>query len=300
MKKKLLLLALGALFVKTAAFSQEVIVGGDMEDASQWTIIGKEGLDLVEATFNYDLDGPTGGSGGCLNFIGSATSEAYMYQKVTVVPGHKYKFNCLIKNISAAPITGSFVALILGDKEPEFSSNGFDADSADFNYIKHPWTAKPSFEPMDTTMFGTCDFILKKGRKDSEDVYQDSILVSDTIEIQADSPTEMYVTLRLGSWAEDIEFLIDDVTLFDVTNPVSVAQINTDKNFSVFPNPSNGIINIETNSNLAKYNIYNTVGALVKSGSVANQLDITSLKKGTYVIRLDNTATVEYHQIIIK
>lgn len=82
------------------------------------------------------------------------------------------------------------------------------------------------------------------------------------------------------------------------TGAVGIASI-TNK-FSVFPNPSNGIVNIKTNGNVAKYDIYNTLGALVKSGNVTSQLDLTSMEKGTYFIKLNNKSSVEYHKVILK
>jgi hypothetical protein len=70
--------------------------------------------------------------------------------------------------------------------------------------------------------------------------------------------------------------------------------INTQKFnplFSVFPNPSHGIITIEAATGLmgSDYYLYNTVGTLVLSGKIKSEttrLDIGQLAKGIYMLRV--------------
>lgn len=305
MKKHLLLLTAGLFAVITFSYSQEAIVGGDMESSSDWTFLSDPSQsDATTAIFGYTADHPKGGSGGCLELSATGTAAGYVYQQVTVVPGHKYKFDCLIKNIATDPITVAWAALILGDKQP---AAGFDADSADFNYIKHPWLPAPlnSFDPMDTTMFGTSQLLLKKGTRDNTGAYVDSILTSDTIIIQNDSPTSLYVTIRVGCNNNLFDFLIDNVTLYDVTNPQSsISQTSAENNISIFPNPSTGLVNIKSvNSNKEiNYDLFDVSGTLVKSGKIiSNQsLDLRSFNKGIYIIKLGNRSSVEFHKLILE
>lgn len=58
-------------------------------------------------------------------------------------------------------------------------------------------------------------------------------------------------------------------------------------NFSVYPNPSNGIINISLDNNLQleKVNVYNQLGQLVKTEANA-ELNVTSLPYGTYYVEV--------------
>ncbi|MGZ3867026.1 MAG: T9SS type A sorting domain-containing protein [Bacteroidia bacterium] len=55
---------------------------------------------------------------------------------------------------------------------------------------------------------------------------------------------------------------------------------------SVSPNPTSGIVNVNTNS-ASSYVVYNTIGSVVKSGNLnhgSNQLDISDLSTGIYTI----------------
>lgn len=58
-------------------------------------------------------------------------------------------------------------------------------------------------------------------------------------------------------------------------------------NFSVYPNPSNGIINISLDNNLQleKVNVYNQLGQLIKT-EVNSVLNITGLPYGTYYVEV--------------
>ena len=60
-------------------------------------------------------------------------------------------------------------------------------------------------------------------------------------------------------------------------------QIHSDKNLTVYPNPAQTILHINTNSS---YKIYDVLGTLCLSGDKSNSINIESLKPGIYFIEI--------------
>jgi hypothetical protein len=68
----------------------------------------------------------------------------------------------------------------------------------------------------------------------------------------------------------------------------------------IFPNPSNGIINIATDERNLTYEVYNNIGALVASGIYnGSAIDLHSLNKGVYYISITAESITETHKIVI-
>jgi hypothetical protein len=70
-----------------------------------------------------------------------------------------------------------------------------------------------------------------------------------------------------------------------------------DNKLSIFPNPSNGVLNIKASQNISSVNIYNMIGNLVMVKNIANNqsvLNIESLTNGVYFIEfnLNNGSTL--------
>ena len=63
--------------------------------------------------------------------------------------------------------------------------------------------------------------------------------------------------------------------------------------FGIYPNPTSDVLNITKVSSKAKFEIHNTVGQLVKGGTIDNnQVRVSDLVKGTYIITItDNNIT---------
>lgn len=77
----------------------------------------------------------------------------------------------------------------------------------------------------------------------------------------------------------------------------------TSNEFSVYPNPSTNYINICTNDEISKISIFDLSGKLIFDINHKlfqnNQLDISMLSKGTYVLQIENSRTRK-HQLFIK
>lgn len=83
---------------------------------------------------------------------------------------------------------------------------------------------------------------------------------------------------------------------FKVVNAtLSTNEITKDKNtFGIYPNPVNDVLNVTNISGDTKFEIHNTVGQLVKSGSISNnQIRVSELLKGVYIITIKNKSISE-------
>ncbi len=81
-----------------------------------------------------------------------------------------------------------------------------------------------------------------------------------------------------------------------------VPAVNTGT-IKIYPNPTTGLLTIETGENKATIGIYNIYGSLLKlqqlTGNI-NQTDISNLAAGTYIIKVVTNSGQQKEQLIIK
>ena len=61
---------------------------------------------------------------------------------------------------------------------------------------------------------------------------------------------------------------------------------NTLSDFSVYPNPTTGILNVQSKTAIVQIEIHNLLGQLVKSNTNQNTIDISSVSSGLYFIKV--------------
>ena len=82
------------------------------------------------------------------------------------------------------------------------------------------------------------------------------------------------------------------LSTFAVSPAVGISENDMAQSFQVYPNPSTGFVNINSNENLNKIEVLNLHGQLVYSEDASGQntkLDLTDMGKGIYFIRTGNT-----------
>jgi hypothetical protein len=70
---------------------------------------------------------------------------------------------------------------------------------------------------------------------------------------------------------------------FDPTAGVETSVFNEVK---MYPNPTSGLLYIETSQEMQSYEVYNLIGQRLLSGSLTDSIDLKDISKGTYIIRL--------------
>lgn len=86
------------------------------------------------------------------------------------------------------------------------------------------------------------------------------------------------------------------------TNTLGIDDVNLVSN--IYPNPTTGIFNVEANSPINSVEVYNVSGTLVKVYNVENltkvQLNISSLDRGVYLVKVNTNNTTQTTRIIKK
>lgn len=103
-------------------------------------------------------------------------------------------------------------------------------------------------------------------------------------DLQPDRDYQVYIravchTQGLSPWAGPEEFFTLNVQSIDSPLP----------GIRVYPNPTKGILHIESTAGLKNYNLYNLQGRLVKQGKLpSSQIDLSDLENGLYFLRFQN------------
>ena len=70
-------------------------------------------------------------------------------------------------------------------------------------------------------------------------------------------------------------------------------------NINIYPNPTNGLININTNENINSISIYNIIGKQVLNTIDKETINISSLEDGIYFIDITTEKGIYTQRIIL-
>lgn len=125
---------------------------------------------------------------------------------------------------------------------------------------------------------------------------EDSVLATTNITIPATATlgsTRMRIIKDQWNVYEEGEFdacldayygQVEDYTLL-IEDNLSVGDVTKNK-FSLYPNPTNGLINIQTSLELKSVTIYNHLGQLISTQS-KTQVDLSNVASGIYMVKVD-------------
>jgi len=106
----------------------------------------------------------------------------------------------------------------------------------------------------------------------------------------------------LGGFSQDTTLNLQYGSCITPSNSTGIDELKN--SFSIYPNPSNGVITIQAANNINTVNIYNMIGNLVMVKNVANNqstLNIENLTNGVYFIELNlNNGSVMNSKFIKK
>lgn len=117
-----------------------------------------------------------------------------------------------------------------------------------------------------------------------------------TADLSAYDNTQIYVGIHCVSNDHFVLF-VDDI---QITTLIGIDENNA-TSVRVFPNPSNGTINVE-NAQGSSIMIYNLIGEVVASQAKANKFesfDLSALSNGTYLVKVISEAQVSTQKVVI-
>jgi hypothetical protein len=186
-----------------------VVRGGNMEDPSAWNFYyntkdAKDSLGTIE--FNYTADKPAAGSGGCYRVSTYGQSATFLWQPITLLPGHRYSWSGAFKNASPGA-TNTWLEYGIMKNQP----TGGEIGTGEFSFVYNlnTWMGKDTLK-VDTTFDKY--FPLSGGENGI-------ITIPDTV-----SDNQWFIVIKNGCWgaavgdtATKFDFLYDDIFLYDVS-----------------------------------------------------------------------------------
>ena len=97
--------------------------------------------------------------------------------------------------------------------------------------------------------------------------------------IAADFNGDGKMDVAAGIWGSN------QIIWFENKGPLSVEK-NKVNLFSLYPNPTSALLNIKSIQPISEINIYNNLGQLLLRAENTNQVDVTSLSQGIYLINI--------------
>ena len=126
----------------------------------------------------------------------------------------------------------------------------------------------------------------------------------DTISIGCLPPNSYSLKTIFKLYSTENISIDDYIATFTVEEHVDIAEMMEDNFIGIFPNPFNSKININTDLNIEKVEIYSLDGKRIaldnKYKKGMKQIDLSYLKSGVYFIALTDEEGRKYAQKIIK
>ncbi|MFM2157262.1 MAG: hypothetical protein RL516_2011 [Bacteroidota bacterium] len=88
-----------------------------------------------------------------------------------------------------------------------------------------------------------------------------------------------------------------DFWVVKLSSTVGMNEFSSIKSLNIFPNPTSGILNIESNELLKRIELFDMLGKLVLSYGNEKQIDISNLQSGLYLIRFTSENGVEQRRV---
>lgn len=201
-------------------------------------------------------------------------STRRLYQKIAIEMGSTYTFS--IDSRSEAENVPSDVYILNEEITTEVGLENGAADSRVDAYLQI-----------------TNDFNSSTGGEG------DNTFTNNTFTFTATTTTAVIYVRALLANSDETEVFYDNISLKKMEATASVKDVFAD-NITIYPNPANNFINISTTGNVSTVEVYNIVGKRVLSikNIQNNQVDITNLSTGMYMLRLTNGTSVATKKII--
>lgn len=282
--KKFYLTALIVLFpIASVTFAQDVIVGGNMEDAGAWetSMLNTDAGNTVNYEFNYTSDSPAEGDGGCLWVSGTNTgtdggmlTNIMFYQQVTLERGTTYGFNGAYKDIR----TNNFwTEVYVGGNEPaEGSDYGGDQGAVLVSGFKSTnWETECPSDAFDGTF--------------AEDACTPG--TTNQVYFEGEGDTTVYFGFRMGIWDDSgsgysFEVFIDNISL--VAGAVTSAEAGKTSEPVVYPNPVTDKLHVSSAVALKSLQVINLTGQEVLSYDNIRDhefsIDLSKESAGIYLV----------------
>lgn len=277
-------LFIGLLLISAInAGAQELILGGDMESADNWTVVEIVAGNGHIETFGYTDDAPLGGEGGCLSMSGSGNwSNAAVCQEITVMKGVEYHISLVIKTaLDYEPNTNWTEVVVV----PEMPVVDEDITAHPNSFALNSWDCADVVSVDGNFADFNCD--AKSPLKD-------------TIYYEGTGDTTVVLVLKVGG-NNEYNVLLDNVSVYGLGG-VSIDNTTSKPALNVFPNPTNDLLTIEADKpDQYSIEITSLNGQLIYStimDGTAKEIDMSEYSRGVYFVTVKSKEFVRTEKII--
>lgn len=88
--------------------------------------------------------------------------------------------------------------------------------------------------------------------------------------------------------------------ILGLQDELSTSSLEAEKNLIIYPNPTNNILNIKNHSGNQTYIIYDITGHVCKRGPLLNQISLSELSLGIYILEVSENRKTEQYKIVIQ
>lgn len=131
---------------------------------------------------------------------------------------------------------------------------------------------------------------------DFTDIIVPDLTSQKTVDLSAYNGQQIYIAFVMTQNDAD-NWFIDNV---NVTASLSTDDFSSNLKTTLYPNPTNGIVNIKASAEMKSIELYSILGNLVKTYSNEQQLDLSNLSSGTYIMKLTSVDGDISRQKLIK
>lgn len=136
------------------------------------------------------------------------------------------------------------------------------------------------------------------GEADFTDILTPALTSLKTVDLSAyDGNPQVYVAFVMAQNDGD-NWFIDDV---NVTGTLGTKAFDRNTMVALYPNPSNGLVNISTNLKLETIEVYNSLGSLLKTvRNLDKSFDISEMASGNYLLKVRTADGQVFNEKIMK
>jgi hypothetical protein len=247
--------------LKISYIGSDIVNGSNMEDSTKWNFYwGTNGSDKGTHKFNYTDSTLKFGSGGSYEVTASGQSASFIWQPVTVIPGHQYYLSGAFRNISVDAVANTWVEFFLTKTKP----TGGDV-STGMGYSLN------TYAPMNATFKNfNCTF---------QDSFQHNLMPGKFVVIpDSTTQTTWYVVVKAGDYQSTagvqhpkFDFLFDNISVVDSGFSPSDFQI-AHKIFGITPPDYKGDVNMSWDKD-SVYMTYTVADDSIVNTGTAYQVD---------------------------
>lgn len=131
-----------------------------------------------------------------------------------------------------------------------------------------------------------------------------SAWVKDSVDYTATVTGTRYFSIRAKGGANTttaLSILIDDIMIEKVSVSTGI-KTNSIESISIFPNPNNGIFNINNVEATSSFEVYNVIGDKVYSSQLNkgnNAIDLSNLSNGSYFVKINSNNGSTTKKVVI-